>query len=447
MKKLLWLVVVLACSPVMAKGWKAGVARVVITPDGPIWQAGYASRTHASEGKLHDLWAKALALEDENGRRVVLVTTDMLGFPKAMSDRIREQLKKQTGLDKSQIILNSSHTHSGPVLYDALQDIYPLSEAGQKTIDAYSRKLETTIVRLVANAIADLEPADIFAQNGVTRFQVNRRNNKEGALREQTELKGPNDYAVPVIKVVTATGKLKAITFGYACHPTVLDLYQLSGDYPGFAQLELEKTFPGTTALFFQGGAGDQNPLPRRTVPLARQYGRELAVAVERVLEEPMRPLAARASTAYTEIDLPLSAPPTEADLKKTQQDEAPYMRRWATRLLSEKQQGKPFRSSYPYPMQLWKLGDQPIFSFGGELVIEYTLTCKQRFGQDVFVMGYCNDVMGYIPSVTILKEGGYEGDSSQMVYGLPSIWDARVPDLIQQEITRLAAQVGLEGK
>ncbi|OIN60860.1 neutral/alkaline non-lysosomal ceramidase N-terminal domain-containing protein [Arsenicibacter rosenii] len=447
MKKLLWIAVLLVCSPVAGKGWKAGVAKVVITPEGPLWQAGYASRTHASDGKLHDLWAKALALEDENGKRLVLVTTDMLGFPKAMSDRIREQLKKTLGLDKSQIILNSSHTHSGPVLYDALQDIYPLNATEQARIDAYSRKLETQITALVATAMADLEPAELFARNGVTRFQVNRRNNKEGALREQTELKGPNDYAVPVIKVVTATGKLKAITFGYACHPTVLDLYQFSGDYPGFAQIELEKTFPGTTALFFQGGAGDQNPLPRRTIPLAKQYGRELAAAVECVLEEPMRPLAAQAKTAYSEIELPLSPPPTEADLKKTQQDEAPYMRKWATRLLTEKQQGKSFRSSYPYPMQLWQLGDQPIFSFGGELVIAYTIACKQRFGQDVFVMGYSNDVMGYIPSATILTEGGYEGASSQMVYGLPSTWDARVPDLIQQEITRLAAQVGLAGK
>ncbi len=444
MRKLLWVIVLLACPPVLADGWKAGVAKTVITPDGPIWQAGYASRTHASDGKLHDLWAKALVLEDEKGKRLVLVTTDMLGFPKVMSDRIREQLKQKLGLDKGQIILNSSHTHSGPVLYDALQDIYPLNEAEQKKINDYSRKLEATITALVARAVGDLEPAELFAQNGVTRFQVNRRNNKEGALREQTTLSGPNDYAVPVIKVVTATGKLKAIAFGYACHPTVLDLYQLSGDYPGFAQIELEKTFPGTTALFFQGAAGDQNPLPRRTIPLARQYGRELAAAVERVLEEPMRPLTAQAQTAYSEIELPLSAPPTEAELKKTQQDNAPYMRQWATRLLKEREQGKPFRSSYPYPLQIWKLGDQAIFSFGGELVIEYAIACKQQFGQDVFVMGYSNDVMGYIPSAIILKEGGYEGASSQMVYGLPSVWDARVPALIQQEITRLAGQAGL---
>ncbi len=444
MRKHLWLIGFLVISTTWAKGWKAGVAKVIITPKESVWQAGYASRTHASEGKLHDLWAKALALEDENGKKCVLVTTDMLGFPKAMSDRIRMQLDAKFGLAKAQIILNSSHTHSGPVLDDALHDIYPLDAKEEAKIARYSRQLEAQIIILVGQALKDLEPVELFAQNGVTRFQVNRRNNKEASLREQTELKGPNDYAVPVIKVVTANGKLKAVAFGYACHPTVLDIYQFSGDYPGFAQIELEKAHPGVTALFFQGAAGDQNPLPRRTISLARQYGRELAAAVDRVLEEPMRSLPAQLQTAYSEIALPLSTPPTEAELIKTQSETIPYLQRWATRTLAEMKQGKPFITSYSYPLQIWKLGDQPLFSFGGELVIEYAIECKKRFGLDIFVMGYSNDVMGYIPSATILKEGGYEGASSQMVYGLPSVWDASVPELIYAEIDKLAQQIGI---
>ncbi|GAB4041512.1 neutral/alkaline non-lysosomal ceramidase N-terminal domain-containing protein [Spirosoma gilvum] len=448
MKKLGWLICLLMLSlpglSVWAKGWKAGVAKVVITPKESQWQAGYASRTHAADGKLHDLWAKALVLEDESGKRAVLVTTDMLGFPKDMSDPIRERLKTQFGLSKAQIILNSSHTHSGPVLGHALLDIYPLDAGQQAIIDRYTRWLEDQIVALVGNALKQLEPVELSAQNGVTRFQVNRRNNKEGALLEQTELKGPNDYAVPVIKVTTTAGKLKAVVFGYACHPTVLDIYQWSGDYAGFAQIELEKEHPGVTALFFQGAAGDQNPLPRRTVPLAKQYGRELAVAVDRVLEEPMRPLDPQLKTAYSEIELPLSAPPTEAELLKTANETTPYLKRWATRMLAQQKQGKSFIRSYPYPLQIWQLGNQPILSFGGELVIEYALVCKKRFGPDIFVMGYSNDVMGYIPSATILQEGGYEGASSQMVYGLPSPWAPSVPNLIYNEINRLADEVGI---
>ena len=52
-----------ADSPKQA-GWKAGIARANITPDKPIWLAGYGGRTHPAEGKMHDLWIKVLALED-----------------------------------------------------------------------------------------------------------------------------------------------------------------------------------------------------------------------------------------------------------------------------------------------------------------------------------------------------------------------------------------------
>jgi hypothetical protein len=76
------------------------------------------------------------------------------------------------------------------------------------------------------------------------------------------------------LKITDLKGKLKSIVFGYSCHPTVLDGYNWSGDYPGFAQLNLEETYKGATAMFFQGGGADQNPMPRRTEPLARQYGK-----------------------------------------------------------------------------------------------------------------------------------------------------------------------------
>lgn len=427
-----------------AAGWKAGVARTIITPQQSLWQAGYAARTHASEGTLHNLWAKAVALEDENGNRAVLVTTDLLGIPKAVSDRIRTDLQKSLNLSKAQIILNSSHTHSGPVLSNALVDIYPLDAVEQKKIDAYTRQLEAQVVQLVQEAFTKLQPAILSAANGVTRFQVNRRNNKEGTLLEQSELKGPNDYAVPVLKITDASGTVKALVFGYACHNTVLDQYLFSGDYAGFAQLELEKAYPEATALYFQGAGADQNPMPRRTVPLAQQFGRELAAAVQRVVDEPMRTLAPQLSVAYSEIDLALSPPPTDAELTKISRQNETYQQRWARRMLAQRQAGQPFPKSYPYPVQVWRLGDQALFSFGGELVVAYALEVKKRFGPESFVLGYSNDVMGYIPSETILKEGGYEGASSQMVYGHPAPWAPGLEQQILDQVAILAKQVEL---
>ncbi|GAB3701741.1 neutral/alkaline non-lysosomal ceramidase N-terminal domain-containing protein [Spirosoma flavus] len=445
------ILICLCLFPILAKatgnatGWRAGVSRVVITPKEPVWMAGFAVRTHPADGTLHDLWAKAIALEDENGKQAVFVTTDLLGFPKKLSDRIRNRLKNSFNLSKAQIILNSSHTHSGPVLSDALLDIYPIDAEQLAKIEQYTATLENQIVTLVGDALRSKEPVTLSAQQGVTRFQVNRRNNNATLLHRLPELQGPNDYAVPVIKVEKANGTLKAVLFGYSCHPTVLDIYKWSGDYVGFAQLELEKAHPNITALFFQCAGADQNALPRHTIPLAQQYGRELASAVERVLAEPMRTLAPKLATAYSEVDLAFAKSPTEADLLAVAKSDVPHYKRWAERMLGKLHRSESFITSYPYPVQVWQLGDQPIISLGGEVVIEYSIKLKQIFGSDTFIAGYSNDVMGYIPSTTVLREGGYEGDTAQMVYGLPSVWASTIESTILNEVINVAQQAGVK--
>ena len=431
-------------------GWKAGVARVVITPQQSMWLAGYAAREHASDGMIHDLWAKALALEDSLGNRAVLITADVLGFPKEVSDRIREQLHQKLDMSRSQIILSASHTHSGPVLAGALQDIYPLNADEKEKIRLYTSFFETKIVEVAVEAFRSSEPVRIYAENGVSRFQVNRRNNSERNLAEQTELKGPNDFAVPVLKVASHSGGMKAVVFGYACHPTVLSDYLWCGDYPGFAQIELEAKYSGVVAMFFQGAGADQNPLPRRTVSLAKQYGQTLAASVERVLEEPVRSLPAMLTTAYDEIDLSLSPVPSVSELEKTLAETRSmpvYYRRWAERFIAETKSGIPPVTSYPYPIQVWNIGGQTVMTLGGELTVEYAIGLKKMFGNDIFVMGYCNDVMGYIPSVTILNEGGYEGDTSQQIYGLPSKWAPETEPLIHERMAKLASQVNVMPK
>ena len=436
-------------SPVLAQNnatldWKAGVSKADITPKMPMPMAGFAARTHSSEGTLHPIWAKALALQDSKGNKAVMISSDLLGFPKDVSDRIRDRIKSNYGLDRAQILLNSSHTHSGPVIGDALTDIYILDNQQVEQIKKYTKILEDQLVEMVGLAIKNMEPAGLYAQNGVTRFQVNRRNNAANLLTQLTELQGPNDYAVPVIKVLNAKGDIKAIAFGYACHPTVLNGYDWSGDYPGFSQIELERLYPGATALFFQSAGADQNPLPRNTIPLAKQYGKELAAAVERVLEEDMKKLPSALMTSYSELNLPLATPPTESEYTNfINTTTIPYQKRWAERMRAMIRAGEKLVTSYPYPVQVWSIGDQAIVSLGGELLIEYAIKIKQMLGADAFVYGYSNDVMAYVPSSLVLKEGSYEGES-HTVYGLPSKWQVGIETRILNEVIKLSEKNGL---
>lgn len=426
------------------EGWKAGVASAIITPGQPQWMAGYGFRDHPSEGKIMDIWIKALALQDANGKQAVLITADLVGIPKKLSDKVRDQLKTKYNLSRSQIIINTSHTHTGPVLSDALVSIYPVNENQQKDIDNYTNQLGDKLIDLAGKALHDMQPAQLYSGNGVARFQVNRRNNKEATLSSQSHLNGPNDYAVPVIKVVNRNGDLMAVAFGYACHNTTLSLYKWSGDYAGFAQAELEKMYPGATALFMQGCGADLNPLPRGNVQLAEQYGKELAAAVNRMLEEEMKPLRPELATSYSEIDLQLNTAPSREELQNVAENGSGYEKRWAQNMIQQLDKGQALMSSYPYPVEVWKLGDQSMVALGGEVVVGYALELKRIFGEDVFVLGYSNDVMNYIPTALILREGGYEGASASMVYGLPATWKANIEADILQEVLKLATQIGV---
>jgi len=438
------LATLLSCGslPAAEPTWKVGVAQAKITPEKPLWLAGYAARNRPAEGTLHDLWIKVLALEAADGKRAVLVTSDLLGWPKAMSESVCGELKTRCGLDRSQIMLSASHTHSGPVLRDALYDIYPLDEKQRAMIAEYSAGLEKTAVATVVKALSQLTPANLWAGEGTTNFAVNRRNNPqqqvEDLLARGELLKGPVNHDVPVLAVRAPEGRLLAVLCGYACHCTTLDSYQWSGDYAGFAQLALEESHPGALAMFYAGCGSDQNPLPRREVAICRRYGGMLAAAVEEVLRTRLRPIAPQLRTEFQLLDLDYEKLPSQSQLQALA-DKGGYEGRWAARLLKELKEGKPLATRYPYPVQVWKLGaDQLWISLGGEVVVDYSLRLKAKYGPQTWVTAYANDVMAYIPSRRVWEEGGYEAGAFP-VYGLPTQrWTPDIEERITACVDRL---------
>jgi sugar lactone lactonase YvrE len=419
-----------------AATWKAGVARVKITPEHLMWLSGYGHRDKPAEGKLHDLWAKALVLEDPAGRRCVLVTMDLVGIPRDLSTAVCAALKKKHGLDRAAIVLSVSHTHTGPVVGSNLSAMYFLDDEQQKLVADYAKSLQAKLITVVGEALGKTAPARIEWGTGHATFAVNRRNNKEPdvpKLRERGLLKGPVDHDVPVLAVRDLDGHLRVIVCGYACHSTVLRFYKWSGDYPGFAQIALEKSHPEAVALFWAGCGGDQNPLPRRSVALAEEYGRQLADSVEAVLKAPMHPLRGELAATYNEIALPFADLPSRDRVLKDADAKDRYVASRAKLLLKQIDTHGSLSGTYPYPVQAWRLGDDLTFvALGGEVVVDYSLRLKKELGQGkTWVAGYTNDVMAYIPSLRVLKEGGYEGGGAMVYYGLPAVWGPRVEELI----------------
>jgi hypothetical protein len=418
-----------------SKGFEAGIARVRITPENSIWMSGYAARTHPSEGVLHDLWAKALAIRDAKGNRVVIVTTDVIGIPRPLAELIAGRLQKEYGLDRASLVLNSSHTHSGPVLRANLMQMYDLNPEQMARVSEYSTRFVDAVVTAAGAALGQLEPADLAYSEGRADFAINRREPTPNGYKIGVNPGGPQDLAVPVLRVTGKDGRLRAVLFGYGCHNTTLgaNIYQISGDYAGFAQIEFERAHPGATAMFLMLCGGDQNPNPRGTIQHAERYGKALAGEAGRVAGGEMKPLRGPLRTAFRIVE-PRFAPHTRETFESRLNDQNATRVKTARAMLKAYDEGRPVRR-IPYPVQAIRFGkDLTLVALGGEVVVDYALRTKREFGaakEPIVVAGYSNDVMCYIPSVRVLKEGGYEADESMIYYGQPGPFDENVEEVI----------------
>jgi hypothetical protein len=426
--------------------WKAGVARAVITPEKAVWLAGYGSK-RVPDGKLHDLWMKALALEDASGHRVVLITSDFQGVPKGMSDRVFALLKERHAIERADVMLTFSHNHCGPRLGDDLVDYYPVEEEQVELVAEYTDLMVDECVKLVGDALANLAPARLARGEGRCTFAVNRRNNVEAEvpaiIASGKPLAGPVDHSVPVLTVTREDGSLAAVLFGYACHPTTLSFLTWCGDYPGFAQLEIEKAHPGAAAMFVNTCGGDQNPLPRRSIELCEKYGKMLAAGVEETLARPLEPVVGKLRTAFELIDLPYLAVVSREELHGLLQDANAIRARWAARMLQKLDEGEEFAPSYPYPIHAWLLGDLLMIGMGAETVVDYGLRFKREFGPSTWLCGYADDMIAYIPSRRVWEEGGYEGGTYLYEYGRPAFrWSGDIEDRIAESVHKLVKQV-----
>ena len=434
---------VAATPQVDADVWKAGVAEIKITPEKPMWMMGYASRNKPATDKMTELWTKAIALEGPNGTRAVLITIEVSNTYRDLSNRVCEQLADKYQLPRESITICATHTHSGPVVGHRAYFLFD-DEHHRRKVE-YDRTLERKMIAVAGQAIENLSPCRLTWSVGKATFAVNRRNNRAAEvpeLRATGKLKGPVDHDVPVLFVEDDAGQIQAIVCGYACHATVLSSYEWSGDWPGFAQIEMEKRHPAATAIVWAGCGADQNPEPRRKVEFAQQYGREIAQAVDDARADRTRAIQGRLACHYAEIDLAWAHIPSREELESDTKSTNRYVAARAKQLLAVLDREGRIAPAYPYPVQTWQLGNGPTMVFlGGEVVVDYSLRLKAELdARSTWVAAYANDGMGYVPSERVLGEGGYEGASAMIYYGQPSPWavgiEKRIVDEVHRQVT-----------
>ncbi len=413
-----------------------------ITPHEPIWLAGYAARKHSAEKADQKLVAQAVAFRTGD-EQFVLLSVDNCEVNRRFTTPIYERAQRELKLKPGAVMIVSSHTHSAPVLAGALEGMYPLSENDTEHIRHYSSELQETIFDAIKSALSDLQPARLEAGQGRATFAMNRRIYREDGVTFGENPDGPVDWDVPVLKVLRTDGSLRAVLFGYACHGTSIagdDFYIICGDYMAYAREHLEKYFPGTTAVYLTGMGADSNPSPRGTLLDAKRHGLELAGAVTSVLNRPMRPVNGRLKFAFAELNLPLAAPPPRETIQADTKSSDLSTRNRAASYIKMMDGNRPLPSSVPLPLGVVRLGDDLTFiAMGGEPVVDYGIQLKRIYAtQHPWLVGYAYEVPCYIPTMRILKEGGYEAQSSLIYYGYYGPFQGKIEPMIMKKFEEL---------
>jgi neutral ceramidase len=417
-----------------APAWQAGVATIDITPETSLWMAGFARRTQPSQGVALPLHAKALALKCGGQPTAVLVTVDLLGLAAPLTERVASVVQRRHRIRRADLLFNASHTHCGPVVDEQLSVAYDLSPEQWAAIRAYVVQLEDKLAAVIGDAVSRLQPARVGYARDEAGFAANRR-------VKFTPL-GPVDRSVPVLRVDRADGAPLAIVFGYACHNTTLQdsFVRYHGDYAGVAQAVLEQRQPGTAALFVAGCGADVNPMPRGTLELVETHGTALADAVGRALKA-AAPIDPSLRTAYGGVDLPFAGRAARERWRSQLDIDEVYMQRHAAMMKAAIARSGRLPAAQRDPVQVWQFGSGlTLVALGGEVVTDYALRLAREYpDRRMWVAGYSNDVFGYVPSVRVLREGGYEGGDAMIYYGRPGPFTEAVERLIVGEVRRLA--------
>jgi putative membrane-bound dehydrogenase-like protein len=410
-----------------------GVAKVDITPEGPIRLHGYAARATESKGVQQRIHAKALAIGTDEQGPSLLVSVDSLGIPAEMTEELARRLKEKAGIARERLVVAASHTHSAPMLTGLAPNIFgkPLPQDEQARVDRYTRELLDRLEAVSLAALKDRRPALLHWGQGEVDFARNRRTPG-----------GPVDRALPVLFVSDPDGPLRAVVTNYACHCTTLDPADnlISGDWAGYAQEAIEADHSGAIALTLIGCGGDANPADRTSLDAAKRHGRAIGDEIQRLRRGELKPLTSLPKAQFRRVIVPFDTLPTREQLEELVQ-KGGYPGYNAQTQLDRLNRGEPLQAALDYPVQTWTFGDDLELVFlAGEVVVDYALRLKRELDPSrVWITAYANDVPCYIPSERILKEGGYEGGGAMVYYGRPTRLRPGVEAIIDQAVLDLS--------
>ena len=412
-------------SVLKSQSWRCGYAETDITPKpGQAFMTGFGKERYA-RGTLAPLRAQAVALEDAQGKRAVIVASDVLGYSRVFVDAMRQKVLDRYGLAADAVSFPCSHTHCGPTVN------FGVTFAVGGLNVWYLAHLEDALVDLVGEALKRLSAADVSVGEADCQVGMNRRNVKNGEIVPGPNPDGVYDRHTPILRISRRKSPRDIVIVCHACHPTSTGAYdKWSPDWPGAMRNRLESQLKDSRAVFVKGCGADANVVHKdpetgetvfsRDPHRARLAGVRMANQVLRFLaQNPLDALEPTIRTRLVSGSLSLQKSPTRKHVREMalNGDNSSHFTWWARQSIAYPDS----RKSVDYDVQVWLLGELKMFWLEGEVCADLGIALKQTHEGPVMTAAYTNACPGYISSARLIREKGYEGYASHMAYFLPA--------------------------
>ena len=429
----------------------AGAAKTQITPAiGGLLQSGM---TVTSTGVLDDLYSTAVVLDD-GSTKVALVGNDLIYMEASLAAAIRARIAAQTGIPGDHVLLNASHTHSGPSISVLSPDPVDME---------YRDWVIQRIADTVARADAALEPASLAIGEAEGLFAINRRKVVDGTSSMLPNYEDTVDNRARVLRVDRLDGSVLAILFSVACHGTGFDYRGnpvIGGDYISPAKDEIERSFAteGAPIAVFLTGCGG-NIRPRVLTPDGdrfhpcsaaeiRAIGRGAGAVAVRAARESHMAVGYPIAVAREQLPLSFQDPPTIDELKSYRTE--PRRNRWLTwadYLIEKLENGEQLPKSVDMEVQVLRLGGVYIVAMGGEVFVEIGLAIERALqeshrAQMALTLGYSNSEVGYVCTASSYPEGGSEPADFYRWFWYPAPFEPETEQYVVRRALALAEQI-----
>jgi hypothetical protein len=407
---------------------QAGWDTCEITPPLGLPMGGRGPRFAAGSEILSPLQAGVTVLEDAAHNRVVFVSADVISFDTAQSDALRIAIASAVKTTPDAVIINASHTHSGPMLsYERYATLKPKPQA----LEDYEREMDRKLLRLAISAAQNLQPVRVFWRDGTSNIGINRRLSTPDGVVMAPNPDGFYHRQLWTLELQSrSNSNQRCVLFSHGCHPVIVYSSQwtaISSEWPGRSREILSERMGSETHFqFLQGLAG--NIRPRILADFEnRKFRASTPEDLESVAQEFARDAGSTLAQSGDELELQLGACRSCFLVERA----APPPREfWEEMAASddelEHELGTYWQTRYgegaiaPYQSQPWPIGllqfapNYAMVTIAGEPLGEWIEVLRRALPkQHLVACGYTHSTAGYLPTDELLAEGGYEVERS----------------------------------